>query len=83
MLHPPFYRQLMFLHYFNQVIQIDRKEFTIKRLRSIFSDTTGSTAIEYCLILGLISVAALAALDGLSGQLQATYDTLSSALRNA
>ena len=41
-------------------------------------DESGVTAIEYGLIAALIAVAAIAAMQGLGGQLQATFTTTSS-----
>lgn len=44
--------------------------------RKLFVDRTGGTAIEYALIAGLISTAALTAFYTLGNEVQLTYDTM-------
>lgn len=52
----------------------------MKIIKTIFRDETGATAIEYGLIAALIAVAAIAAMQGLGGALQATFNTTSSSM---
>lgn len=52
----------------------------MKIIKTIFRDETGATAIEYGLIAALIAVAAIAAMQGLGGSLQATFNTTSSSM---
>ena len=49
----------------------------IKKLRR---NEEGATAIEYGLIAALIAVAAIAAMQGLGGQLKSTFNTTSSSM---
>ena len=46
-------------------------------------DPVGATAIEYGLIAALIAVAAIAAMQGLGGSLQATFNSTSSSMASA
>ena len=46
-------------------------------------DTSGATAIEYGLIAAGISVAIIAVVNTLGGQLKTTFSTVSSSLANA
>lgn len=55
------------------------KSLFVKFLR----DTSGATAIEYGLIAAGISVAIIAVVNALGGQLQTTFSTVSSSLANA
>ena len=48
--------------------------------KALFCDETGATAIEYGLIAALIAVAVIAAMQGLGGSLQATFNTTSSSM---
>jgi pilus assembly protein Flp/PilA len=52
----------------------------MKLLNRLIQDESGATAIEYGLIVALISVAAIAAMSGMGDQLQATFNTTSSAM---
>ncbi|MCB2078806.1 MAG: Flp family type IVb pilin [Novosphingobium sp.] len=45
-------------------------------------DERGATAIEYALVVGLISIAMVAALNGMSDQLQTTFNNTSSVMAN-
>ena len=45
-------------------------------IKSFFSDRSGATAIEYGLIASLIAVAIIAAVLGLSGKMQNTYNEI-------
>ena len=55
----------------------------MKFFKALFRDETGATAIEYGLIAALIAVAAIAAMQGLGGQLSATFNTTSSSMGTA
>lgn len=50
------------------------------RIRKLFRDDRGATAIEYGLIAALIAVAAIAAMRGMGNQLKTTFNTTSSAM---
>ena len=52
----------------------------MKFFKALFRDETGATAIEYGLIAALIAVAAIAAMQGLGGSLQGTFNTTSSSM---
>ncbi|MDG1287020.1 MAG: Flp family type IVb pilin [Rickettsiales bacterium] len=49
-------------------------------LKELFKDESGATAIEYGLIAALLSVAIIAALSFVSGQLENTYTKIGTAL---
>lgn len=51
-------------------------------LKGIFKDKSGASAVEYCLILGLVSIAGLTILDGVSDQIKSTFDTISDVYQN-
>ena len=46
----------------------------------VILDIAGATAIEYGLIAALIAVAAIAAMQGLGGSLQSTFNSTSSSM---
>lgn len=52
------------------------------RLRELLRDRRAATAIEYGLIAALISVAAVAAMQGIGGQLETTFNNTSSIMAN-
>lgn len=52
----------------------------MKFINTLFRDKTGATAIEYGLIAALIAVAAIAAMQGIGGQLSATFNSTSSSM---
>ena len=52
-------------------------------LNKLIRDEAGATAIEYGLIAALIAVAAIAAMQGLGGQLKSTFNTTSSAMKTS
>jgi len=54
-----------------------------KLLARFIKDQSGATAIEYGLIAAGISVAIIAVVNALGGQLQTTFSTVSSSLANA
>lgn len=53
----------------------------MKFINKLLRDEAGATAIEYGLIAALIAVAAIAAMQGLSGQLTKTFEKTSSAMK--
>ena len=53
------------------------------QLEPILLDTAGATAIEYGLIAALIAIAAIAAMSGLSNQIDSTFNVTSSSLSSA
>jgi pilus assembly protein Flp/PilA len=52
----------------------------MKTMIRLFKDEAGATAIEYGLIAALISVAAIAAMTALGGQLSVLFQTVAAAL---
>lgn len=50
------------------------------RLKDFWQDEGGTTAIEYGIIAGLITVAIIAAIQGLDDELLALYDMINAAL---
>lgn len=50
-------------------------------LNKLARDEAGATAIEYGLIAALIAIAAIAAMQGIGGQLRSTFSTTSSAMK--
>jgi pilus assembly protein Flp/PilA len=52
-------------------------------LRKFIKNNKGATAIEYGLIAALIAVAAIAALQGLSGSLNKTFNNVSTKLNSS
>jgi pilus assembly protein Flp/PilA len=61
----------------------DASELPMKRLVQFASDESGATAIEYGLIAAGISVAIIAVVNSLGGQLQNTFSNVSGQLGNA
>ncbi|MBV1917995.1 MAG: Flp family type IVb pilin [Sphingomonadaceae bacterium] len=55
----------------------------MKFINKLLRNDEGATAIEYGLIAALIAVAAISAMQGLSTELQATFNTTSSAMDSA
>ncbi|KHA64758.1 MULTISPECIES: Flp family type IVb pilin [Sphingomonas] len=55
----------------------------MQTLRKIFKNTKGATAIEYGLIAALIAVAAIAAMQGLGGSLNKTFNNVSTKLNGS
>jgi pilus assembly protein Flp/PilA len=51
-------------------------------INRIMRDESGATAIEYGLIVALISIAAISAMSGLGDQLSSTFNTTSSTMAN-
>lgn len=56
-------------------------ETSIKTLVRFVKDESAATAIEYCLIASLISIVILVAVNGIGTTLNATYTTVSTALK--
>jgi pilus assembly protein Flp/PilA len=54
-----------------------------KTIRSLITDESGATAIEYGLIAALVSVAAIAALTALGSALEGIFLEVSTELNNA
>ncbi len=52
-------------------------------LKSFLSATDGATAVEYGLLAGLISLGLLAGLSALSGNLQAVFEAINTAIADA
>ena len=52
----------------------------MKFIKKLLRNDEGATAIEYGLIAALISIAAIAAMQGLGEQLTSTFNTTSSAM---
>ena len=53
----------------------------MQMIRKIFKNKKGATDIEYGLIAALIAVAAIAAMQGLGGQLKKTFENVSSNMK--
>jgi pilus assembly protein Flp/PilA len=45
-------------------------------------DQSGATAIEYAILVGLIAIAAVAAMQGIGDQLETTFNSTSSTMAN-
>ncbi len=54
-----------------------------KMIKSLLSNESGATAIEYGLIAALISIAAILAMDSVGTSLNNTFTTVSGELDNA
>jgi pilus assembly protein Flp/PilA len=52
-------------------------------MQRYWRDETGATAIEYGLIAGLVSVAAIAALTAMGGSLKSIFENVSTTLNTA
>ena len=55
----------------------------MQKIRNFIRNNKAATAIEYGLIAALIAVACIAALQGLGGKLNGTFNTVSGSLGNA
>jgi len=55
----------------------------LNTVRNFWNDETGATAIEYGLIAGLVSVAAIAALSAMGTSLKGIFGIVSTQLNNA
>lgn len=53
------------------------------KIRKLFKNEKGATAIEYGLIAALIAVAAIVALDSVGNELNNTFETVNSSLVEA
>ena len=56
-------------------------EISMKTLIRFAKDDSAATAIEYCLIASLISIVIIVAVNGVGTTLNATYTTVSTALK--
>ncbi|HCB74692.1 MAG TPA: Flp family type IVb pilin [Sphingomonas bacterium] len=54
----------------------------MQKIRKIFADKKGATAIEYGLIAALIAVAAIAAMQGLGNNLKKTFNNVASNMKS-
>jgi pilus assembly protein Flp/PilA len=52
----------------------------LRLLKSLFSDETGATAIEYGLIAALIALAAISAMTNVGRNLSTTFNTIATKL---
>jgi pilus assembly protein Flp/PilA len=59
------------------------QEYAMKTIKQFAKDESGATAIEYGLIAAGISVAIIAVVNSLGGQLKNTFSSVSSQLANA
>jgi pilus assembly protein Flp/PilA len=57
-------------------------ETGMQKIRKIFADKKGATAIEYGLIAALIAVAAIAAMQGLGNNLTKTFNNVASNMKS-
>ncbi|MGB8273903.1 MAG: Flp family type IVb pilin [Alphaproteobacteria bacterium] len=55
----------------------------VSTIRKFWKDESGATAIEYGLIAGLVSVAAIAALTAMGGSLQTIFGVVKTNLDSA
>ena len=55
----------------------------MKKLINFFKDEEGATMVEYALLVGLISIAAIAALLLIGPELQRLFGAVATALTNA
>ena len=55
----------------------------MSKIIKLVRNAEGATAIEYGLIAALIAVAAIAAMQGLGGSLQATFNSTSSSMSSS
>jgi pilus assembly protein Flp/PilA len=51
-------------------------------IRRLGRDRKGATAIEYAILVGLIAIAAIAAMQGIGDQLETTFNSTSSTMAN-
>jgi pilus assembly protein Flp/PilA len=66
------------------IVAINRKEFVAMRfLTKLLKDESGATAIEYGLIAGLVSVAAIGILTQMGGSLVNIFSVVSTELDKA
>ena len=66
------------------VLPTQPEEQTMRDLiKSFIKNESGATAIEYGLIAAIVSVGLIAALSTLKSNLQDTYNTIGTAVKNA
>jgi pilus assembly protein Flp/PilA len=55
--------------------------FAINTLKNLLADESGATAIEYCLIAALVSVAAITALTEIGSSLETMFNRVADDLK--
>lgn len=53
------------------------------QIQKFFADENGGTAIEYAMVLGVISIASIVAWGAMGGTLEGTYSGLSTSVDDA
>ncbi len=61
----------------------DRAGFVVQKLFSLYADRQGATAIEYGLIIGIISMAIVFGLEGVRDGLLSVFEILATTFANA
>jgi pilus assembly protein Flp/PilA len=61
----------------------DRLDFVVWKLSALYADRQGATAIEYGLIIGIISMSVIFGMEGIRDNLLAIFKTISDAFINA
>jgi pilus assembly protein Flp/PilA len=62
------------------VVKLARRANIMQLIRKLLHSADGATAIEYGLIAALIAVAAITAMQGMSNELQTTFNSSSSGM---
>jgi pilus assembly protein Flp/PilA len=66
------------------VPSMQTEELTMRNIiKNFIANESGATAIEYGLIAAIVSVGLIAALSTLKSNLQDTYNTIGTAVKNA
>ena len=55
----------------------------LKTLKSLLKDESGATAVEYALVIGLVSIAIITAAQGLGTSVTNAFDNISNELNRA
>lgn len=55
----------------------------LKTMKSLLKDESGATAVEYALVIGLVSIAIITAAQGLGGAVTTAFENISDALNTA
>ena len=55
----------------------------MEQIKNFFKDESGASAVEYGLLVSLIAVAIIVGVRALGQNLQATFDTTATAVKNA
>ncbi|KAA3515933.1 MULTISPECIES: Flp family type IVb pilin [Agrobacterium] len=61
----------------------DRAEFVVRKLAALYADRRGATAIEYGLIVGIISMAIIFGMESIRDNLMAIFKIISDTFANA